>query len=64
MISYLLDYISDYESQLNQIGIDIRPLRHSKKHLVGNNRNLIFSLYILTKWLVNKTYINKFFLPL
>ena len=58
MLSYLLDYISDYEVQLNQIGIDIRPLRYSKEKFTrGNNRNLIFSLFILTKWLVNKTFI-------
>ena len=58
MLIYLLDYISDYGSQLNHIGIDIGPLKDSKdKFERGQNKNLIFSLFILTKWLVNKNFI-------
>ena len=58
MLFYLLDYISDYGSQLNNIGIDIRPLKDSKdKFERGQNKNLVFSLFILTRWLVNKNFI-------
>ena len=58
IIAYLLDYIYDYSSQLNLIGIDIKPLINSKENFVrGYNRNMIFSLYILTRWLVNKNFI-------
>ena len=58
MLSYLLDYISDYGSGLENIGIDIRPLKNANdKFSRGYNKNLIFSLFILTKWLVNKNFI-------
>ncbi|MBO6971810.1 MAG: asparagine synthase (glutamine-hydrolyzing) [Prochlorococcus marinus CUG1431] len=58
VISYLLNYIRDYSVQLNYIGIDIKPLINAKENFVrGYNRNLIFSLFILTKWLVNKNFI-------
>ena len=57
-ISYLLDYLYDYSFQLNQIGIDIKPLINSKENFSkGYNRNLIFSLFILCKWLVKKNFI-------
>lgn len=53
LILNLLNYILDYKVKLFEIGIDLKPLTTKKSNLsISYNRNLIFSLYILTKWLV------------
>tara|TARA_B100000700_G_scaffold330311_1_gene455873 strand:- start:4855 stop:6675 length:1821 start_codon:yes stop_codon:yes gene_type:complete len=54
MISYLLEYIFDYSNELQNLGIDITRL-HQYRYQNSNAslRNLVFSLYILTRWKVN-----------
>ncbi len=54
-IKKLLHYISDYSDKFLEIGLDIRPLQNEQIFCsTGYYKNLIFSLYILNKWLVNQ----------